>query len=220
MLLISAHADTNFRSHSLERRGDGSVCGYLDNFVGVHATMLAYFSGRIRAPHTRIELTYGEELGLLGAREVVKTLHTDDVVLVVDVTGVTEPVDFTIEKCSNPAMRAFLESTFRGLKFALYEDCPDPVASCDESDVYGKRCPHTAFIGLPCLGGDYNAEPVVCRRESIEAVAEALCRAAESYPAFAEEIAARAAGGGGRAATRNVSGRGSRRPWLRRLRGE
>ncbi len=60
-----------------------SVCpaaeveGHLDNFVGCHAVMQAYFSGKMDSDRIRIELTWGEEIGLLGgegARRIALTL--------------------------------------------------------------------------------------------------------------------------------------------------
>jgi hypothetical protein len=72
-LVISCHADTGFPAHRLNRER-GACVGHLDNFVGVHAVMNAYFSGRMDAPNLRIELTYGEETGMAGAYEVLETL--------------------------------------------------------------------------------------------------------------------------------------------------
>ena len=47
MLVISCHADTGFPSHRLRRLKGRLVEGHLDNFIGVHAVMQAYFSGRL-----------------------------------------------------------------------------------------------------------------------------------------------------------------------------
>ena len=100
MLVISAHADTNFRRHSLAVRG-GEYLGHLDNLVGVHAVMLAYFSGRLAPGRARIELTYGEEEDFAGARRVAPTLGPRDLVAVVDVTATPTRAGFVIEKCGD-----------------------------------------------------------------------------------------------------------------------
>ncbi len=182
MLVISAHADTNFSSHRLKKLPGGIVEGHLDNFSGVHAVMKAYFSGKISGNNVRIELTYGEEKGLLGAQEVAKTLNPDDVVLVVDVTGTPTEKDFVVEKCRDPKLQQFLKKAFAGLSYDLYPDCPDPVSQSDEVDVYSKVCRQTCFIGVPVTGGDYNAGVVKCKEKSLDAIAEALCQIAEESP--------------------------------------
>lgn len=180
MLIISAHADTNFASHKLKKLPGGIVEGHLDNFTGVHAAMKAYFSGKMDGENVRIELTYGEEKGLLGAKEVVQTLQPDDIVLVVDVTATPTKKEFVVEKCADPELRAFLEKAFAGLSYDLYTDCPDPVSNCDETDVYVTKCRRSCFIGVPVTGGDYNAGVVRCKESSLDAIAEALCRAARA----------------------------------------
>ena len=179
MLVISAHADTNFSSHRLKKLPGGIVEGHLDNFSGVHAVMKAYFSGKMDRGNVRIELTYGEEKGLLGAQEVAKTLKPDDRVLVVDVTGTPTQKDFVIEKCREPELQRFLKKALAGLSYDLYPDCPDPVSQSDEADVYSKVCRRTCFIGVPVTGGDYNAGVVRCKERSLDAIAEALCRIAK-----------------------------------------
>ena len=181
MLVISAHADTNFPSHRLKKLGWGVVEGHLDNFSGVHAVMMAYFSGRMHKENVRIELTYGEEKGLLGAIEVAKTLNPEDVVLVVDVTATPTEKDFVVEKCRDPKLRESLGRAFKGLSYDLYPDCPDPVSQSDETDVYSKICGQTCFIGVPVTGGDYNAGVVRCKERSLKAITEALCRAASQF---------------------------------------
>jgi hypothetical protein len=184
MLVISCHADTGFTSHRLRRLPGGVVEGHLDNFAGCHAVMQAYFSGRMDLERVRIELTWGEEAGLLGAKELVGSLDPKDLVVVVDVTGTPTENDFVIEKCADPKARAFLEKALKGMKYELFEGCPDPISDCDETDVYVRNCPHTFFLGLPCTGGDYNAGLVRCRQASLDAVAEAVCRIAEKYRGF------------------------------------
>lgn len=179
MLVISAHADTNFSSHRLKKIPGGIAEGHLDNFSGVHAVMKAYFSGKMSKGNVRIELTYGEEKGLLGAKEVAKTLRSDDTVLVVDVTATPTKKEFVIEKCREPELRKFLKKALAGLSYDLYPDCPDPVSQSDEVDVYFPICRQTCFIGVPVTGGDYNAGVVRCKESSLEAVAEALCRMAK-----------------------------------------
>ncbi len=167
MLVISAHADTNFPSHRLKKLPGGIVEGHLDNFSGVHAVMLAYFSGKMSRDNVRIELTYGEEKGLLGAMDVAKTLKPGDVVLVVDVTATPTQKDFVVEKCKDMGLQKSLKKAFRGLSYDLYPDCPDPVSQSDETDVYSKVCRRTCFIGVPVTGGDYNAGVVRCKKKRV-----------------------------------------------------
>jgi hypothetical protein len=178
MLVISCQADTRFREHRLEKLPGGVLSGHLDNFAGVHAVMLAYFSGRLLSAGVRIELTYGEETGFTGAYEVLQTLRGWDVVVVVDVSGSPTDKDFVVEKCSHPRMRQLVVKALAGMSYDLHADCRDPVCGLDESDVYRDACPMTCFVGVPVVGGDYNAGIVRCRERSIEMVAEALCRLA------------------------------------------
>jgi hypothetical protein len=180
-LVISCHADTGFLAHRLRRPAPGVVEGHLDNFAGVHAVMLAYFSGRLCLPRVRVELTHGEEVDMAGAREVLATLHPGDVVVVVDVTGTPTHADLVIEKCRSPRMQAFVREALGDLSFDLYADCPDPIADQDECDVYGALLPDVFFLGIPCTGGDYNAGAVRCRDASLQAAAEALLRLAERF---------------------------------------
>jgi hypothetical protein len=181
MILFSAHADTNFRRHRLRDLGDGWVEGHLDNFGGVHAVMLAYFSGRLDNGFTRIELTEGEEDDMAGARRVVRQLKKRDTVFVVDVTGTPTERDFVIEECADPELTAFVQAALAGLSYDLYAHCPDPIAQESETWVYRRRCRRTCFLGLPCVGGDYNAGPVRTRRASLTALAEAIGRLAQAY---------------------------------------
>lgn len=184
VLVISCHADTGFDSHRLRRGKGGVFHGHLDNFAGVYAVMSAYFSGRMNRRNVRIELTEGEETDFAGARRVLGSLEPDDVVMVVDVTGVVTERDFTIEKCSDGLLQRFLRRTLRGMQFDLFEDCPDPIADEDETDVYRKRCSAVCFLGIPCTGGDYNEGPVSCRLRSVKAVCEAVCRIAAAFPSI------------------------------------
>jgi hypothetical protein len=184
MLVFSAHADTNFAVHSLSVR-DGGYFGVLDNFAGVYATMRAFFSGGIQGEHTRIVLTDHEETSFQGAIETREQLSPRDVVVVVDVTGIIGDWDFTIEKCADPAAREFVRQALKGFRYSLYENSPDPIADEDEVDVYREKCPRSFFLGLPCSGGDYNREPVLCKKESIEAAARAIVALSKSYPEFA-----------------------------------
>jgi hypothetical protein len=181
MFVISCHADTRFREHQLHRRPEGVIVGHLDNFAGVHAVMLAYFSGGLPARGVRVELTYGEETGFAGAYEVRQTLRGWDVVLVVDVSAAPTEKDVVIEKCSHPRMRQLVERALAGMSFDLHASCPDPVCNLDETDVYRDACPMTCFLGVPVVGGDYNAGVVSCRERSIRAAAEALCRIAQAW---------------------------------------
>jgi hypothetical protein len=174
-LVISCHADTCFPSHRL-RRQDGHYLGPLDNFVGVHAVMNAFFSGRMNSPGLRIELTYGEEKGLLGAQEVLETLSPDDVIVVVDVTGTLTDSDLVIEKCASPEMQSFVTAALDGLSYDLHADCPDPVSTCDETDVYREKVDNVFFLGIPCHGGNYNSVAVSCKESSVTAASEALIR--------------------------------------------
>jgi len=184
MLVISCHADTGFRSHRLRRLPGGVFEGHLDNFVGVHAVMEAYFSGRLDFDHVRIELTYGEERGMAGACEVLPTLRPRDVVLVIDVTGTATRKTFVVEKCRDERLRTFLRRCLRGMSYDLYEGCLDPISTYDETEVYSLRSRHVCFIGLPCWGGNYNRDVVQCRQRSVRAVANAICRIAEAFPSF------------------------------------
>jgi hypothetical protein len=185
MLIISCHADTCETSHQCEDRGD-SFFGHMDNFSGVHAVMKAFFSGRLRHDHVRIELTYGEEEDMDGAREVLRTLRKQDVVMVVDVTGTPTGKDLVIEKCTDAGLRRFLSEALDGIPLDIYEDCPDPIADEDEVDVYVEKIPRVFMLAIPCSGGDYNAEKVTCRKRSIESVAEAICRIVEKFPDYCD----------------------------------
>ena len=175
--VISCHADTGFRSHRLKRVQDTCI-GHMDNLVGVHAVMNAYFSGRMDLPNLRIELTHGEETDMAGAYEVLRTLSADDVVVVVDVTGTITGCDIVIEKCRSMEMQSFVKSALKGMSYELHEDCPDPVSNCDESDVYSEKLQNVFFLGIPCHGGDYNSVKVSCRDASISAATEAIVRLA------------------------------------------
>ena len=184
MLVISCHADTNFTTHSLKKLPGGIIEGHLDNFAGVYTVMQAYFSGKMNRDSVRIELTYGEEKGLLGAKEVAKTLKPDDIVLVVDVTGTPTQKDFVIEKCREPKLQKFLKKALKGLSYDLYAGCPDPISQSDEVDVYSKVCRYACFIGVPVTGGDYNAGTVRCRQRSLEAITDALTQLPKACSEF------------------------------------
>jgi len=184
MLVFSVHADTNFTHHALSRLEGGIVHGQLDNFVGVHTIMKAYFSGRMDKPWVRIELTHGEERGMAGAKEVAAGLDESDMVIVIDVTGVDSDKDFVIEKCESRKLRNFLNRALEGMDFDIYRGCEDPVAQADETDVYSDVTKYTCMLAIPVWGGDYNEEPVCCRDWTIDVVAEAVCRLAEAYPSF------------------------------------
>jgi hypothetical protein len=162
----------------------GVVHGHLDNFAGVHAVMQAYFSGRIKKTHVRIELTYGEEEGCYGAYELVESLAPEDVVIVVDVTGTPTNEDIVIEKCRDPELRRFMEYALDELSFDLYEGCPDPISNLDEVDVYDEKGLRSCMLAVPCWGGDYNEGKVYCRQQSLDTLAEAVCRLAEHFPKF------------------------------------
>ncbi len=180
-LVISCHSDTGFRNHSLQIDNNGDYYGHLDNFIGVHAVMNAYFSGKLVYSNIRIELTYGEETDMEGAYEVLETLNPDDTVIVVDVTGAKTESDITIEKCSEPGLKQFVINALQGLSFDLYEGCPDPVAQEDECDVYKERLRKVCFLGIPCTGGDYNAGMVSAKPGSLDTAVKALIRLAQNF---------------------------------------
>lgn len=186
MLIISCHADTGFENHSLFHK-DNNYHGHMDNFVGVYGVMKAYFSGRITNKHTRIELTYGEEIDMEGAKQVASTLNENDTVIIVDVTATPTSKDLVIEKCKNIIMKDFLVEALNGLYYDLYADCPDPVSCYDETDIYSQVTSYCCFLGIPCEGGDYNAGHVSCRKQSVDTLAEAVCRLSEYYPKFCKK---------------------------------
>ena len=179
--VISCHADTGFSRHRLAKTGRGSYEGHLDNFVGVHSVMRAFFSGRMNHDCVRIELTHGEETDFAGAIAVRETLSRKDMVAVVDVTGTPTRADITIEKCMNPRVREFIENALVGVRYELFEDCPDPISDSDETDVYREKTANVFFLGIPCSGGDYNKGEVQCRERSIDAMSRALTQLAEAF---------------------------------------
>ncbi len=188
MLVISCHADTGFRFHQLTKLDRDVVEGHLDNFAGVYAVMQAYFSGKFQEDYAHIALTYGEEDDMAGAEEVLDTLRKHDVVIVVDVTGTKTKQDFVIEKCSDKKFFEALQEILKGMSFDIYEDCPDPIATEDEVDVYSEECPYTCMLAIPCWGGDYNEGVVKAKEASIQAVAQALVRIVENFPALCQKL--------------------------------
>ena len=188
MFVISCHSDTGFISQSLRKLENDLLHGHLDNFSGVYAVMKAYFSGRLCQDYIHIEFTWGEETDMEGAYELLNHLEKNDLVVVVDVTGVPTEKDFVIEKCKNPILKEFLNESLQGMSFDLYENCLDPVSIYDEVDVYSTSCPYVCFLGIPCTGGDYNAGKVFCREQNIEGVAQAICNIAENYPLFCKKL--------------------------------
>lgn len=181
VLVISCHADTGFKAHQLSIDKGGNYFGHLDNFIGVYAVMQAYFSGKINYENVRIELTYGEEDGMEGAYKVLKSLHKNDVAIVVDVTGIPTAKDITIEKCSDKWMQNFINKALDGMSYDLFEDCPDPIADEDESDVYREKLNKVCFLGIPCFGGDYNEGMVSARPKSVKAASQALIRIVKAF---------------------------------------
>ena len=89
--------------------------------------------------------------------------------------------DIVIEKCSDSEMDRFIRTALTDLPCDIYADCPDPVSTFDESDVYRQKCKKVCFLGVPLTGGDYNEERVKCKLSAVDAVCEALCRIAEVY---------------------------------------
>jgi hypothetical protein len=181
MILFSVHADTNFTRHRLRRLDGDTVEGHLDNYSGVHAAMLAFFSGRLDNDYTRLELTYGEERDMEGARAVRRQLKRTDLCVVVDVTGTPTERDFVIEECAEPDLTAFVRAALDGMNYDLYAHCPDPIAQESETWIYRKKCRLTFFLGVPCTGGDYNAGAVRTRLSQIAAVSQAMGALAEAY---------------------------------------
>lgn len=183
MIIISAHSDTNFKKVKLQTTAD-SYNGYLDNYVGVYAAMKAYFSGDISFDYVRMELTYGEETGMSGAKEVAREVTNNDLVIVMDVTGTPTVKDFVVEKCKSDRVENFLRKTLKGFHFDLYKDCPDPISNMDEIEVYKKKTDNYFFLGIPCKGGDYNLKTVECSKRSIEECAKALIAICKNYKNF------------------------------------
>lgn len=181
MLVFSCHADTGFGAHSLKRLNDGLMQGQLDNYIGVYSMMKAYFSGRLDKDNVRVELTYDEEGEFAGAYEVLETLSEDDVVFVVDVTATPTTADVVFEKCSDPELQGFIRKALDGLSYDLYDYCPDPVSSSDESDVYMEKLRRVCFLGVPVFGGDYNSDQVMARQDTPDRVAEVICRLVEAF---------------------------------------
>ena len=183
MIIISAHSDTNFKNISLRIENDSYV-GYLDNYAGVYSALKAYFSGEIDFHYVRLELTYGEETDFAGAIEVAKDIQPDDLVIVLDVTATPTEKDFVIEKCKSDEVEGFLKDTLQDFSYDLYKDCPDPVSSIDEVEVYKEKTEHYFFLGLPCYGGDYNHVDVKCKIRSVDQVAKALIEICRNYNNF------------------------------------
>ncbi|MEO8210666.1 MAG: hypothetical protein ABI840_08885 [bacterium] len=183
MIIISAHADTNFKNVKLTVE-DEYYKGYLDNYVGVFAVMKAYFSGEINFDYVRVELTYGEETDMEGAKQVSKNVKVDDLVIVVDVTATPTDTDFVIEKCKSDKVRKFLEDTLTDFRFDLYKGCPDPVSNMDEVDIYKRKTDNYFFLGLPCSGGDYNLDVVQCKIRSVDEAARSLIKICNDYENF------------------------------------
>lgn len=177
-LVISCHADTGFASHRLRLNEAGNYFGHLDNFLGVYAVMEAFFSGWLDFEHVRIELTQGEEVDMSGALEAAATVAPWDVVVVVDVTATPTESDLVIEKCASEPMQRLVVEALAGLSYDLYPDCPDPVSTSDECDVYREVTENVFFLGLPVWGGDYNEHRVEAKPASVKAAAEALVRLA------------------------------------------
>lgn len=184
-VIISAHGDTNWTTHHLAtnlgvRIPDGleedEYYGHMDNFGGVYATMMAYFSGRLPQDKVRIEITYGEETGMDGAKEVANTIESTDVVIVVDVTGTETTKNVVVEKCYHPRLRKLVTNCLQesNVTFDIYRDCPDPIAFEDETLIYSNITDYYFFLGLPVRGGDYNAGAVYCFKKDIEMLSEAL----------------------------------------------
>lgn len=183
MIIISAHADTNYKRVSLIIEGEDYV-GFLDNYVGVYAAMKAFFSGQINFDYVRLELTPDEEIDMRGAREVAKEVSKEDLVIVIDVTGTPTDKDFVIEKCASEKVSSFLNDVLSGFSYDIYKDCPDPVANMDETDVYRHKTEYCFFLGLPCSGGDYNFTETRCPVRSVDEAARAVIEICRNFKKF------------------------------------
>jgi hypothetical protein len=223
-LIFSAHGDTCFSEsfcHPIGTSQGTLYFGHVDNFAGVYALLSSYFSGSPHEKRIQYNITYGEEMTIngvdyAGARDVLNTLESDDMVVVIDVTGIaTRPLDghlsptaykgtlghVVFEKVLNnpqvlsvlnrlsgqcvarngiplPGLHSLATSTSR-YTYETWDWCEDPQASCDESDIYRKRCQSSVFLGVPTQGGhlteyhsdgDYNEGAVFCWKKDIEAV--------------------------------------------------
>jgi hypothetical protein len=123
---------------------------------------------------------------MAGAREVAATLRPADIVIVVDVTGTATTKDIVIEKCYNRSMRKFITKVLEAqtepkISFDIYADCPDTIASQDETDVYRKKTNFSFFLGIPVRGGDYNDGPVHCWKRSIDATTAAIIALSNAF---------------------------------------
>jgi hypothetical protein len=95
-LIFSAHGDTCFSEsfcHPINTSQGTLYFGQVDNFAGVYALLSSYFGGSTHEHRIQYHITYGEEklingLEYAGAREVIATLEPDDMVVVIDVTGI------------------------------------------------------------------------------------------------------------------------------------
>ncbi len=187
MLIFSVHGDTNFKNHQLHHLGNGAIKGHLDNFAGVYCIMQAYFSGHLNKDYVRIEITYGEEVDFEGARNVRKEVSSRDMVVVIDVTGAETDKLFVVEKCRNENMRNFLHDIFSDMSCDIYSNCPDTVASQDESDIYCSVTPHCFFLGVNTSNGDYNEGQVESHTRYLDATRDAVIRLVERYPDYAAQ---------------------------------
>lgn len=183
MIFISAHSDTNYK-HVKLTKDDTNYIGHLDNYVGVFSVMQAYFSGKLDSEHVRVELTYGEETDFEGAIEVAKEVKHDDLLIVVDVTATPTDKDFVIEKCKSPAVQKYLKDVLKNFDYDLYTDCPDPVSTIDEVEIYKDKTNFCFFLGLPCEGGDYNVDAVKCKIKSVEETSKAIIEICKNYSHF------------------------------------
>lgn len=95
-LVFSAHGDTCFEEsfcHPIETPHGVIYWGHMDNYAGVYSMLSSYFGGSRHQQRIQYNITYGEEMltnGIeyAGARDVIKTLMTDDMVIAIDVTGI------------------------------------------------------------------------------------------------------------------------------------
>ena len=170
------------------KKDDTNYIGHLDNYVGVFSVMHAYFSGQLDSEHVRVELTYGEETDFEGAIEVAKEVKSDDLVIVVDVTATPTDKDFVVEKCRARVVQIFLKEVLKNFDYDLYTDCPDPVSTIDEVDIYKDKTKFCFFLGLPCEGGDYNVDAVKCNIKSVEEVSKAIIEICKNYYHFKKSI--------------------------------
>ena len=125
-----------------------------------------------------------------GEFSIEKARHNKDLTqFIVETLG--EPQ--TIDGQPNPAAK-LQEPRFL---YHLWNDCCDPQANEDESDLYVQYTPHACFLGVHThpgklttrsgdvlvSNGDYNEGPVFCWKRDVDAVASAMEALSAAYEA-------------------------------------